>query len=209
MIHLELMELIIEAIETCKRPEELKVFLNARNVEVYGNEQYVWDYCKRVLSQHRDVIDSMSFTRDTTSYGMMGRLWKTKGIVSFWNQRKTVLRHWNTVEPTLRHIFGNVQNLQFDFVEKDTDEPLYRTQDLNTPKKELPMDKIKKLLARQHFDSKAKAQLKALGIIGGAGSEKYADVASQAGFPHTAAYHASTPVQENTTIKLKDLLKNS
>jgi len=178
----------------------IKSYLKKHGISFIASDSDILTILKR--SGSYEVEES----KDARRIVMAGRFWKRKRIVSFWNSRKDIIKNWNITSSFLTKIFGSIEKIRFDFVEKDESEPLYTTQDLDKEKKKKSKEEIMDLMSRQHLDPKAKAELRDRGISGGGGSEKYQKRASDAGFPHPAAYDAATPFREQKFIKLKSLI---
>jgi hypothetical protein len=128
-----------------------------------------------------------------------GRIWIKKNAISFWNSKDEIVNeNFQLVEKLMSAMKLDKTKFAYEFV--DT-RGLFAYSELvgNSNKEKLSPEEIKKLLAVQHLDSKAKKKL--------AGSTYKADHLKKAakGFDYAARADAAVPALEGH-IKLKDLI---
>lgn len=129
-----------------------------------------------------------------------GRIWIQKNAVSFWNSKDEIVNeNFQLVEKLMSSMKLNKTKFAYEFLDHNG---LFAYSELtgNTNKEKLSPEEMKKLLAVQHLDSKAKRKL--------AGpTYKAAHLKKGAkGFDYAAKADAAIPALEGH-IKLKDLLK--
>ena len=128
-----------------------------------------------------------------------GRIWIKKNAISFWNSKDEIVNeNFQRVEKLMSAMKLDKTKFAYEFI--DT-KGLFAYSELvgNSNKEKLSPEEIKKLLAAQHLDSKAKKKL--------AGSTYKAAHLKKAakGFDYAAQADAAVPALEGH-IKLKDLL---
>ena len=128
-----------------------------------------------------------------------GIIWIKKNAISFWNSKDEIVNeNFQLVEKLMSAMKLDKTKFAYEFV--DT-RGLFAYSELvgNSNKEKLSPEEIKKLLAVQHLDSKAKKKL--------AGSTYKADHLKKAakGFDYAARADAAVPALEGH-IKLKDLI---
>ena len=128
-----------------------------------------------------------------------GRIWIKKNAISFWNSKDEIVNeNFQRVEKLMSAMKLDKTKFAYEFI--DT-KGLFAYSELvgDTNKEKLSPEEIKKLLAAQHLDSKAKKKL--------AGSTYKAAHLKKAakGFDYAAQADAAVPALEGH-IKLKDLI---
>ena len=128
-----------------------------------------------------------------------GRIWIKKNAISFWNSKDEIVNeNFQRVEKLMSAMKLDKTKFAYEFI--DT-KGLFAYSELtgNSNKEKLSPEEVKKLLAAQHLDSKAKKKL--------AGSTYKAAHLKKAakGFDYAAQADAAVPALEGH-IKLKDLL---
>ena len=128
-----------------------------------------------------------------------GRIWIKKNAISFWNSKDEIVNeNFQRVEKLMSAMKLDKTKFAYEFI--DT-KGLFAYSELvgNSNKEKLSPEEIKKLLAAQHLDSKAKKKL--------AGSTYKAAHLKKAakGFDYAARADAAVPALEGH-IKLKDLI---
>ena len=128
-----------------------------------------------------------------------GRIWIKKNAISFWNSKDEIVNeNFQRVEKLMSAMKLDKTKFAYEFI--DT-KGLFAYSELvgDTNKEKLSPEEIKKLLAAQHLDSKAKKKL--------AGSTYKAAHLKKAakGFDYAARADAAVPALEGH-IKLKDLI---
>ena len=128
-----------------------------------------------------------------------GRIWIKKNAISFWNSKDEIVNeNFQRVEKLMSAMKLDKTKFAYEFI--DT-KGLFAYSELvgNSNKEKLSPEEIKKLLAAQHLDSKAKKKL--------AGSTYKAAHLKKAakGFDYAAQADAAVPALEGH-IKLKDLI---
>ena len=136
---------------------------------------------------------------DSSATVPAGRIWVKKNAISFWNSKDEIVNeNFQLVEKVMSGMKLDKTKFAYEFV--DT-RGLFAYSELvgNSNKEKLSPEEIKKLLAVQHLDSKAKKKL--------AGSTYKADQLKKAakGFDYAARADAAIPALEGH-IKLKDLI---
>ena len=129
-----------------------------------------------------------------------GRIWIQKNAISFWNSKDEIVnKNFQLVEKLMSSMKLNKTKFAYEFLDHNG---LFAYSELtgDTNKEKLSPEEMKKLLAVQHLDSKAKRKL--------AGpTYKAAHLKKGAkGFDYAAKADAAIPALEGH-IKLKDLLK--
>jgi hypothetical protein len=128
-----------------------------------------------------------------------GRIWAKKNAISFWNSKDEIVNeNFQLVEKLMSAMKLDKTKFAYEFIDTLG---LFAYSELvgNSNKEKLSPEEIKKLLAAQHLDSKAKKKL--------AGSTYKADQLKKAakGFDYAARADAAIPALEGH-IKLKDLI---
>jgi hypothetical protein len=128
-----------------------------------------------------------------------GRIWVKKNAISFWNRKDEIVNeNFQLVEKLMSAMKLDKTKFAYEFIDTLG---LFAYSELvgNSNKEKLSPEEIKKLLAVQHLDSKAKKKL--------AGSTYKADRLKKAakGFDYAARADAAIPALEGH-IKLKDLI---
>jgi hypothetical protein len=128
-----------------------------------------------------------------------GRIWVKKNAISFWNRKDEIVNeNFQLVEKLMSAMKLDKTKFAYEFIDTLG---LFAYSELvgNSNKEKLSPEEIKKLLAVQHLDSKAKKKL--------AGSTYKADQLKKAakGFDYAARADAAIPALEGH-IKLKDLI---
>ena len=128
-----------------------------------------------------------------------GRIWVKKNAISFWNSKDEIVnKNFQLVEKMMSAMKIDKTKFAYEFVNT---RGMFAYSELvgDTNKEKLSPEEIKKLLAVQHLDSKAKKKL--------AGSTYKAAHLKKAakGFDYAAQADAAVPALEGH-IKLKDLL---
>jgi hypothetical protein len=128
-----------------------------------------------------------------------GRIWIKKNAISFWNSKDEIVNeNFQLVEKLMSAMKLDKTKFAYEFIDTLG---LFAYSELvgNSNKEKLSPEEIKKLLAAQHLDSKAKKKL--------AGSTYKADQLKKAakGFDYAARADAAIPALEGH-IKLKDLI---
>ena len=128
-----------------------------------------------------------------------GRIWIKKNAISFWNSKDEIVNeNFQRVEKLMSAMKLDKTKFAYEFI--DT-KGLFAYSELvgNSNKEKLSPEEVKKLLAAQHLDSKAKKKL--------AGSTYKAAHLKKAakGFDYAAQADAAVPALEGH-IKLKDLI---
>ena len=131
-----------------------------------------------------------------------GRIWIKKNAISFWNSKDEIVNeNFQLVEKLMSAMKLDKTKFAYEFVDTIG---LFAYSELvgDTNKEKLSPEEIKKLLAAQHLDSKAKKKL--------AGSTYRAAHLKKAakGFDYAAKADAAIPALEGH-IKLKDLIKEN
>jgi hypothetical protein len=128
-----------------------------------------------------------------------GRIWIKKNAISFWNSKDEIVNeNFQLVEKLMSAMKLDKTKFAYEFIDTLG---LFAYSELvgDSNKEKLSPEEIKKLLAAQHLDSKAKKKL--------AGSTYKADQLKKAakGFDYAARADAAIPALEGH-IKLKDLI---
>lgn len=128
-----------------------------------------------------------------------GRIWIKKNAISFWNSKDEIVnKNFQLIEKFMSAMKLDKTKFAYEFVNT---RGMFAYSELvgDTNKEKLSPEEIKKLLAAQHLDSKAKKKL--------AGSTYKADRLKKAakGFDYAAQADAAVPALEGH-IKLKDLI---
>jgi len=136
---------------------------------------------------------------DSSATVPAGRIWIKKNAISFWNSRETIVnKNFQLLEKLMSGMKLDKTKFAYEFLDMDG---MFAYSELvgNSNKEKLSPEEIKKLLAVQHLDSKAKKKL--------AGSTYKADRLKKAakGFDYAARADAAIPALEGY-IKLKDLI---
>ena len=136
---------------------------------------------------------------DSSATVPAGRIWIKKNAISFWNSKDEIVNeNFQLVEKLMSAMKLDKTKFAYEFVDTLG---LFAYSELvgNSNKEKLSPEEIKKLLAAQHLDSKAKKKL--------AGSTYRADQLKKAakGFDYAARADAAIPALEGH-IKLKDLI---
>jgi len=136
---------------------------------------------------------------DSSATVPAGRIWIKKNAISFWNSKDEIVNeNFQLVEKLMSAMKLDKTKFAYEFIDTLG---LFAYSELvgNSNKEKLSPEEIKKLLAVQHLDSKAKKKL--------AGSTYKADRLKKAakGFDYAARADAAIPALEGH-IKLKDLI---
>jgi len=136
---------------------------------------------------------------DSSATVPAGRIWVKKNAISFWNRKDEIVNeNFQLVEKLMSAMKLDKTKFAYEFIDTLG---LFAYSELvgNSNKEKLSPEEIKKLLAVQHLDSKAKKKL--------AGSTYRADRLKKAakGFDYAARADAAIPALEGH-IKLKDLI---
>ena len=136
---------------------------------------------------------------DSSATVPAGRIWIKKNAISFWNSKDEIVnKNFQLVEKLMSAMKIDKTKFAYEFLDMDG---MFAYSELvdDSNKEKLSPEEIKKLLAVQHLDSKAKKKL--------AGSTYKADQLKKAakGFDYAARADAAIPALEGH-IKLKDLI---
>lgn len=136
---------------------------------------------------------------DSSATVPAGRIWIKKNAISFWNSKDEIVnKNFQLLEKLMSAMKIDKTKFAYEFLDMDG---MFAYSELvdDSNKEKLSPEEIKKLLAVQHLDSKAKKKL--------AGSTYKADQLKKAakGFDYAARADAAIPALEGH-IKLKDLI---
>ncbi len=106
----------IEISSTTALEQEMKHGSLAKLLDMFEKEsEYVDDW--------KDLDDDI-YLAGRVNYGISGRVWPSKKILSFWNEQDDVMNAWERIEKffeTFKAILGPIDNYMVDFVERSTD----------------------------------------------------------------------------------------
>ena len=128
-----------------------------------------------------------------------GRIWVKKNAISFWNSKDEIVnKNFQLVEKMMSAMKIDKTKFAYEFVNT---RGMFAYSELvgDTHKEKLSPEEIKKLLAVQHLDSKAKKKL------AGSTYKAYHLKKAAKGFDYAAQADAAVPALEGH-IKLKDLI---
>ena len=149
-------------------------------------------------SNYRAAETGKSWSSETARVPA-GRIWVKRNAISFWNSRETIVdENFQLLEKMMSAMKLDKTKFAYEFL---LTRGLFAYSELtgDSNKEKLSPEEVKKLLAAQHLDSKAKKKL--------AGSTYKAAHLKKAakGFDYAARADAAVPALEGH-IKLKDLL---
>ncbi len=155
------------------------------NVAEYLNKNYQF-------FRHLDIrgIDNVGDVANV----LAGRIWTKRHMISFWNKKDTVDDNFKLVEKLIYGLRGDKTKFAYEFLDVRT---LFAFKELKGDggdKEKLSPEEMKKLMAAQHIDPKAKEKL--------TGDEfKYKHLKKAAkGFDYAARADASVPALEEDLI---------
>lgn len=129
-----------------------------------------------------------------------GRIWIKRNVISFWNQKDTIIKeNFSLVEELMKGLKVEFKKFAYEFLDHAG---LFAYKELvngSDTREKLSPEEMKKLMAVQHLDPKAKEKL--------AGSEfrRLHRQKAAKGFDFPAQASAAMPARESK-IKLKDLI---
>lgn len=183
----------------------------------------------------KDLDGEIKDIRNDLSGVVAGRVWTDKKIMSFWNEQRAVVENWSNVQLAFKKFFGNINDYNIDWLERDADvangtrprdmTPATKLSHTNKTSKDDDQtnatlkllqdpraldkvdDKILKQLRQQlHLlDPQAKAQV--MKALGDIPTHKAAEIADKLGMS-VAEFNHIMHVNE-TTIRLRNLMPDS
>jgi hypothetical protein len=154
-----------------------------------------------------DFINKHNNKHHSRKWGIAGRIWTEKKIISFWHKRPIVVKMMNRVEDFIKNAFDqSAKDYKYDFVDSAKKNPMLTYDQLINNKVRSKIDSlsdkdIKDLMKAQHLNPNAKKILNLLSTSG-SGSDKLDRVARNAGYRSAAEFmNDYSLAAENTVLK--------
>ena len=127
----------------------------------YGLKDNSHDGLKKYIEDNRERLSDLEIRGygDENSGELSGRVWKDYNVISFWNSKSKLTKHFPLIFDFIKVIGGNPTKYIYEFIDSDA---IYAYSTLNKAvdkdKKRTP-EEIMALLKKQHLDAKSKREL--------------------------------------------------